>query len=504
MKSMKEAIELYDAIAYLESQQSLRNYIDRIVVDSRPPQRLKHIIEPWQNNLYNVLIPLFEAAAGFPRTTNQLACFITAGKGSSKTSTIAQLVSWALCFSKRPISAICAAADKEQAAILLDRIERETAHNSWMQLDIRNYEVQGPTGNLKVLSSDSSTCQGYIPDLIVCDELTFWKKRDLCDALLSGRNKRKDCVFIILSNAGILGTWQYKIWQQAGESPNWIQYAVPSFSANWMSKEAIEEDRKMLLPALYKRLYLNEWADPGVDNGYLTLEQLQTCVDQNWSYQTKGNPNFIYVMGLDGGIVGDRTAAILMHAEGDTVVLDKVDVWQPSRSNRMPISTIEAWMDNCISNFQVRSLVLDSHNLEQTAQKYERRLDVERFSFRGDSHYKMAENLRSLVVNQRLKLYPNAGHLEKADGSTDTLITEIANLITVEKNGFYRLDHRPGFHDDIYCALAIAALETVKYRSIPRIAFPPLQEKKMDINRKLINVAEIEAEKLRNQKWDGT
>src|SRR4051794_29783893 len=103
MKALLESIQLYDKLAFLESKQSIENYIKRIVVDSHPPRRLKHIIKPWQMDLYKVLIPLFEAAAGFPITTDKKAAFITAGKGSSKTSMIAQLVSWVLCFAKRKI-----------------------------------------------------------------------------------------------------------------------------------------------------------------------------------------------------------------------------------------------------------------------------------------------------------------------------------------------------------------------------------------------------------------
>jgi hypothetical protein len=104
--------------------------------------------------------------------------------------------------------------------------------------------------------------------------------------------------------------------------------------------------------------------------------------------------------------------------------------------------------------------VLDKTNLEQLAQKFERRLNVERFSFHGDSHHKMAENIRSLVLNQRLTIYPNAGYVEKSDGSYDTLVTEIANLIVVERAGLYRLDHRPGFHDDAYCFIKGTQIET--------------------------------------------
>lgn len=272
-------LELYDALAN-KSSATLQGYLDYVIVDSRPPRRLKLIMESWQLALYGLLTPLFESACGGPKSERR-AAFVVAPRGFSKTSTQAQLLNWALCYSKRPITATAAAADRDQAQILIDRMRKEASHNRWLakQLHFKNYQVTGPTGVLDVVSSDAPTATGRLDDILVMDELTSWKKRDLFDVLMSGRNKRRDSIAVIISNAGMMNTWQHDVWQMAHGSGQWITHEVPAFSASWLDKQAIEDDRKLLLVSTFRRMHENVWVSANEEAGFLSRQEIEACID---------------------------------------------------------------------------------------------------------------------------------------------------------------------------------------------------------------------------------
>ncbi len=458
-------LEVYYALAGLESK-TLAGYINHVVTDARPPKRLKGIIEPWQRTLYDLLTPPFELATGH-RNTAKRAAFVTAPRGHSKTSTVGQLLNWSLCYAKRPITATAAAADKDQANILLERMKAEASHNPYLDLTFKAHQVIGPTGTLDIISSDAPTSSGRLDDIIVFDELVWWKKRDLFDVLLSGRNKRPDSALVIISNSGVLGTWQHDLWKAAQSSPGWITHEVPAFAASWIDRQAVEEDRKLLLPSMFKRLHLNTWVDEAEENAFATRSQIEACIDRSFSYCTSGTTGHSYFVAIDYGSVNDRATACVCHSEGQRVILDKLDVWQGEPGRPVPVTTIDDWIDATLAGFKVRSLILDPCQMEATAQKFEGRVEVERYNFAGQGHYAMAENLRSLIINKRLAIYQGAGPLTRPDGSQEDLVDEVSQLVVVEKQfGRWRFDHLPGRHDDRATVLAMASLACHKFAKV--------------------------------------
>lgn len=469
----KKDLELYDALAERHSRKSLRGYLDYVVVDSRPHRRrFKHTKDPWQTDLFEALIPAIDYATG--ATTEYdgpRAFFVVMGRGHAKTSTVAMILNRSLAYAANPIAAIAAAGDKDQAAILLERMQAEAKANPWLNRHLRhnNYDVHGPMGHLRVLSSDAGGAAGHHADVIIVDEITFHKKRDLFDMLFSGRHKRPNCVFIVIGNAGIKGTWQHQVYQEAKADPTtWKVLEVPAFSASWLDREEIEKDRKTMLPGFFKRVHLNEWVDDGSDQPYLERSVVEACVDHDHSEQPHGVRGYDYVLAMDYGAVKDRATAAVLHYEPrtKTVVLDKLWVHQGSKADRTPIDLMDEWANEALANFSVREFWLDPNQLEATAQRFERLVTVKRYAFQGSGHYKMAENLRNLFVNGRLKLYPDAGLLTLPDGTTETLLDELVALVVqpMGNQGAYRFDHVPGKHDDRTTSLALGALAAVSQR----------------------------------------
>ncbi len=454
-------LELYDLYAATVAK-DLRQYLEYVVIDSRPPRRLSLAIEPWQRDLYAVLVPLFEAAAGIA-DTNRRCAFVVAPRGFSKTSTIAQLTNWLLCFARRPVSATVAACDRAQAHILLERMAKEAGHNQWLarQLHFHNYEVKGPTGKVSVVSSDAPSSAGKLDDLTVIDEICQFKKRDLFDMLMSGRNKRNGLVAII-SNAGNKGTWQHEVWEEAQRSPNWITHEVPPFSASWLNREEIERDRRFLLPAIFGRMHENRWIDLSEEMGYVTRPQVEACV--TYTQQAHGDPRKRYVVALDLGIVHDRTAACVCHIEKGEVYLDELRVWQGSPKDRVQLSAVEDWLGDRMKAFSVAAIILDAYQLEHLAQKYERAVEVVRYNFAGSGHYQLADNLRSLILTRKIHLYPEAGSLIR-NGQPEDLVDELAALYVEEtSNGRWRFQHTANQFDDRAVCLGLGALQAVRLK----------------------------------------
>lgn len=144
---------------------------------------------------------------------------VTHGKhyrGHDKTTGLARICNWVLAFSRKPIEIVAAAADFDQAALLVESMAAEARLNPWLAKRIvyGAKRIKGPGGVLKILTADSATSFGLRADLVVCDEVTHWKKRDLWDTLWSGRQKRPGSVFVVITNGGTLGSWQHDIVEQ--------------------------------------------------------------------------------------------------------------------------------------------------------------------------------------------------------------------------------------------------------------------------------------------------
>lgn len=111
-------------------------------------------------------------------------------------------------------------------------MKAEAELNPWLNLDDKGRKVfhfgrtriTGPRGVIKILSSDAPTSYGQLFDIFVADELTHWANRTLWEAQWSGRHKRPKCVYIVLTNAGFLGSWQHDLVTLASSDPNWNVY----------------------------------------------------------------------------------------------------------------------------------------------------------------------------------------------------------------------------------------------------------------------------------------
>ena len=144
-------------------------------------------------------------------------------------------------------------------------------NNPWLSklLDVQAYKiVNRMTGStLEIISSDAATSYGITPDFIVCDELTHWKNQDLWVSLLSSAAKKSNCILLIIANAGLGqgSSWQWLVREGCRLDPDWIFSRLDGPRASWISPKLLGEQARLLPPAAYRRLWLNEWTSSAGD-----------------------------------------------------------------------------------------------------------------------------------------------------------------------------------------------------------------------------------------------
>jgi hypothetical protein len=394
-------------------------------------------------------------------------------RGHDKTSFIARMMNWVLCYSKRKhLRCIIAAKDSEQAGLLKDCMQTEATLNPWFgeKLTFFQKTVWGPSGKLTIATADALGLFGHAIDLFVMEEITHWEDvmgQKVWNALWSGREKRQSSVLVIISNAGYIDTWQHKIFVEAKNQPRrWYIYEAPGPIASWMDREAIEDDMKMLPPGEARRLIGNQWVDPAEVGAYLTKPEVQACVDESIrrgiERTPKLDPSQQYILSVDYGPKKDRTVIVLGHeiSTGE-VLLDRGWVFEGKDypNKEVPIQVIRDTIEATRRESGWLWLVADPYQLKELIQYYRLHIPVEEFEARGGkSNYEMAECLRTQVVNKRILWPPGLLDTQVGSGAgltTEGLLDELPRLVLKPMAYGYRFDHTSGRHDDRACAIGM-------------------------------------------------
>ena len=465
--NLPEMLELRLALAERSAAKGLYPYLREVVINRLPePRPFWAVSDPWQRDRCTELVPALQRMIDGTRRHGDVdSFFFTFPRGHDKTGLIGRMLNWLLCFSPRRLDMACAAADTDQAGLLMESMLVESRLNPWLgaRLHFGTDRVTGKGGLLRVLSADAPTSYGLNCDVIVADELTHWKKQDLWGALWTGRRKRPGAVFIVITNAGLKGSWQEEVLRAARTDPTWCVFESPGWLAGWMDKTALLRDERLLPPILVRRVLKNEWVDPAEEAGYLSRSDVLACEalgrDGGLGPQDQGRPGVHYFAGIDYGPKRDRTALAVLHFDPKEgrVVLDGLDVWQGSPEAPVAVQRVDDWIQDLNRRFTNPTLVIDPYQMEGTIQKYEIRQPVKRFEARGGkSNYEMAQCLRTLVANRQLVWWPGAGTLP-ADGETDDFSSELLRLVIRPTTYGYRFDHTVKFHDDRAVAVGMAA-----------------------------------------------
>lgn len=404
-------------------------------------------------------------------------------RGHSKTTDMAIQVTWILQHGRRTVRGLAAAADQDQARLLhtavADLVRRNASLCPDLQVQQNRVHNRRTGSRLDVIASDINSSWGLLPDFIICDELCHWPRAELWYSLCSAAAKQPHCVLVVLTNAGVGHGWQWEVRETARVSPEWYFASLPGPCAPWISAEALAEQRRLLPPAVYARLWDNVWQQ--ADSQFVTLAEAEACRDSSLCYRVEGQPDRQYVAAIDYAEKHDRTVGVVVHRAGDSLVVDRMDVAVPRPGQPVLVSWVEDWLADIVAHFPGVRIVVDEYQLLGVIQRWSARCVISRFDFAaGRGHHALALTLRQLIVQRKLRWYPGCGQLPETT-SRDDLETELAHLLLRESGqGRLRIAHRsePGYHDDRAFALGAACWEALREKGADEwlVITPPATE----------------------------
>lgn len=437
-----------------------------LLVDTDAGEKpLGGVLDPWQAGDFAALDPGWLAVTqrGKPEAP-KLRCYLERPRGHSKTNDLAVMVSWALFASRRQITIVAAAADADQARLLRDAIAKLIRLNSWLAEFLnaqRDRIVNEHTGSaLIILSADADSSYGLTPDAIVVDELCHWSDagESLWQSLFSAAAKRSNCLLTIISNAGTGEgqSWQWKVRESARTDEAWHFSRLDGPVASWISPKHLAEQRRMLPPIAFDRLWLNQWTSGQGDA--ITEADLQAALRLDAPPKER-EPGLVYVAGLDLGLSRDASALVVVgvDAEGERVRLVDCQAWKPAPGGRVQIELIEAAIVAAHDRWKLAGVNFDPWNCAYLAERLGvLGVPMIETSFSSKNLANMASAVVESFRDRRIELYPEA-----------SLLHDLRGLRVVERSFGYRLDatrDKHG-HSDRAIALALALLGA---RSVPK------------------------------------
>ncbi|MGE0378146.1 MAG: terminase large subunit, partial [Planctomycetaceae bacterium] len=342
-----------------------------IVLDGDVRRPLHDVIQPWQGADFTALDAAWMSLAGLARDASADRfptkvvgrAYIERPRGHSKTSDTALQIAWILLAAKRSVSGIAAAADRDQANLIHRAIQRVAELNSDLCADLMFVEhaVRNPlTGSrLEVISSDVRSSWGALPDFVVCDELCHWERPDLWYSLLSSAAKKPQCVLTVLTNAGVGRGWQWEVREHARQAPAWYFSSLDGPHAPWITDEWLAEQKALLPPPVFERLWLNIWQHS--DGEFVSLAEAEACRDDTLARQERGVKGQWYVASVDYAEKHDFTVGCVCHHDGARIAVDRMDVVRPPADWPTPVRWVEDWIEGVAARFPDVTFVVDEH-----------------------------------------------------------------------------------------------------------------------------------------------
>ncbi len=485
-----EKVELAEWLAQEYSKRSLAYFLDQIVINASPePRRFGACADAWQRELVAPMVPAIDDLAGLTRGYRGPRRFMQIlARGHNKSSLEAWIAAFLLIASKRRIKGYILATDSDQGRLILEAMGDLIAMNDWIAkaLDVTKNVITGPAGFIQVLSCDAASAMGLRGNFYIADEFVHWKRQKEWNALVTGLGKVRPTVFVAISNAGLIDSWQHTAYREAVANPRtWTVFQRPGTLATWLDPETIEEDRRLIPPSEARRLYDNEWIDPAEEHDYLRRSETGACAALGEALGLVYRPRKQYgvdnyVAAIDYGPKRDRTALVVMHQNTTRkLVIDRLDVWEGKsrEGGTVLVRDVEDWVRTIQAKFAPRVFVVDPYQMEGTIQWMQREgIPVEPFKCRGGAgNYELAQQLRALIVSQRLAWYPGAGTI-----GTETLEDELVGLRVKKMTYGFRFDHENQKHDDRAVAIGMAALKAVGFEATDpaSLVMPPRLEQR--------------------------
>lgn len=346
-------------------------------------RRFGSCMDPWQQDDFAALDPALMRCNGRSQdATAKGRIYLERGRGHSKTTDLAVTSCWALAFASRPIRGYAFAADKDQAGLLKDAMATIIRLNPWLGsiLDVQKSLVlnkadghPGAGSQLEIFTSDVASSYGILPDLIIADELTHWEgEGSLWYSIISSAAKRSSCLLCVITNAGFADSWQWSVREAARTDPAWVFSRLDGPQASWMTPARLAEQRRMLPPVAYLRLWENQWSSGGGDA--LTPADIDAAFSDLLQPLTGRNPGWLFVAGLDLGLTRDCSAVVVLAVPDKRwgkIRLAHHRLWRPTLGKKIDLNEVEKHVLEMDALFGLQYVGFDPWQAELLASRIE-------------------------------------------------------------------------------------------------------------------------------------
>lgn len=451
----REAIE---AAYQKASADSFLVFIRGLKIDSQHgPRLLEGVIASFQREFFDTLAPSLEALRNGEMPEDR-RWWIERTKKASKDADLSLIVAWVVAFPTGPFYGQIGAADREQAAIVRDRLSALLHYNPWLNEkillvgnEIRSTATRPngePLARFDIKSSDVAGAHGGTPDLLIVNELSHIAKWEFVENLLDNADGVAQGMVLIATNAGIKGSKAEKWREHALQSDLW-QCRILKRPAPWHSMTTVREAEKRNPRGRYRRLWWGEWvsgkgdavADEDIDASFCLVGPSDPL------------PEWVYFGGLDLGVSHDHCAFVVL---GVNEKLRKIRTfnwkrWAPPAEGKIDLIAVQEYIESICSKFKLQWLMYDPYQAELMAQQLQRkRIKMKELTFSS------ATNLNQMAATFLQIL--NSRQLECYDDEDMTLRGDFGKFNIVEKKYGHRLEavsDETG-HADVGTALLIA------------------------------------------------
>ena len=335
-------------------------------------RRLGEVMDDWQRADFAAMDLGFRRACGHSVQGGHQRAWLERPRGHSKTSDLAIMATWALAFSGRAIKGICAAGDRDQARLIRDSIERLLRSNPWLgrALKIQQYRIvnKHSGSELEIISADTHTAYGFVLDFLLIDEISNWRPtaKPLWDALISTAAKRRHCMVVNICNAGFRESWNFEVREAVRADPKWYFRSLDGPVASWIDEDLLDEQRRLLPPEQFQRLWMNKWSS-GSGDGLSPAWIQDSLTNANGRAWLPGpHPcaleHCVYSAGLDCGWKSDHSALIVAAGNLQTRKFELAEClsWDPrDYGGELPLSIVKDACREVHKRFHLECLMFD-------------------------------------------------------------------------------------------------------------------------------------------------
>ncbi len=332
--------------------------------------------DPWIED--DVLRPILERRDD--GTPAHKVCWIETARGHYKTGIVA-CIALADALSMDATTVIAVAADKDQAGLLTEAIAGQFRRNprlaSMFKITQDVLTVKATGSRIRIMSSDAPSAYGIGVDArrlrIICDEIGQWARRDLFDAMMTALPKVADAQMVVITNAGIRGSWQEEARAAIEGVPGNYLYAPAGVIASWISAADLAQVEASLPAPVFRRYYDNVWSNEV--SGFVPMEWWDACRAELPDLAA-GEP---VVLGVDAAYASDTFSIVTcsdMPGRPDVVAVRHVAIWVPPAHGTIDFEDPYAFLGEMVRGFNIVQIAYDPAMLHDFTDRFRKEFTV--------------------------------------------------------------------------------------------------------------------------------